>query len=31
MNFLIDANLPCRLVYLFRERGHQAIHTIVHT
>ena len=28
MNFLIDANLPRRLVHLFRERGHQAIHTI---
>ena len=28
MNFLIDANLPRRLVHLFRGRGHQAIHTI---
>lgn len=27
MNFLIDANLPRHLVSLFRERGHQAIHT----
>lgn len=25
MNFLIDANLPRRLVYLFRERGQQEI------
>lgn len=28
MNFLIDANLPRRLVHLFRERGHEAVHTI---
>ena len=28
MNFVVDANLPRRLVQLFRERGHQAIHTI---
>ena len=28
MNFLIDANLPRRLVNIFRERGHQAIHTL---
>lgn len=28
MNFLIDANLPRRLSSVFRERGHQAIHTI---
>ncbi len=28
MNFLIDANLPRRLVNLFRERGHHAIHTL---
>ncbi len=28
MNFLIDANLPRRLVHLFRERGHQALHTL---
>lgn len=28
MNFLIDANLPRRLVYIFRERGYQAIHTL---
>ena len=28
MNFLIDANLPRRLVYLFRDRGHYAIHTL---
>ena len=28
MNFLIDTNLPRRLVHLFRERGHQTIHTI---
>ena len=28
MNFLIDANLPRRLVYIFRERGHQTIHTL---
>jgi len=28
MNFLIDANLPRRLVNLFHERGYQAVHTI---
>ena len=28
MNFLIDANLPRRLVHLFRERGYNAIHTL---
>ncbi|MCC7119538.1 MAG: DUF5615 family PIN-like protein [Anaerolineales bacterium] len=28
MNFLIDANLPRRLVNLFSERGHYAIHTL---
>lgn len=28
MNFLIDANLPRRLVNLFRERGHRAVHTL---
>lgn len=28
MNFLIDANLPRRLAYLFRERGYQAVHTL---
>ena len=28
MNFLIDANLPRRLVNLFRERGHHAMHTL---
>ncbi len=28
MNFLIDANLPRRLVALFIERGHQAFHTL---
>ncbi len=28
MNFLIDANLPRRLVSLFRERGHRAVHTL---
>jgi predicted nuclease of predicted toxin-antitoxin system len=28
MNFLIDANLPCRLANVFRERGHYAIHTL---
>lgn len=28
MNFLIDANLPRRLVALFTERGHTAIHTL---
>ena len=28
MNFLIDANLPRRLVQIFEERGHDAIHTL---
>ena len=28
MNFLIDANLPRRLVTIFRERGHQTVHTL---
>jgi predicted nuclease of predicted toxin-antitoxin system len=28
MNFLIDANLPRRLVNLFHARGHLAIHTL---
>ena len=28
MNFLIDANLPRRLVNLFREHGHYAAHTL---
>ena len=28
MKFLIDANLPRRLVHLFQERGHEAIHTL---
>ncbi len=28
MNFLIDANLPRRLVNLFRERGYHTIHTL---
>jgi len=28
MNFLIDANLPRRLVYLFRERGSHVVHTL---
>lgn len=28
MNFLLDANLPRRLVYLFRDRNHHAIHTL---
>ncbi|MCI0549393.1 MAG: DUF5615 family PIN-like protein [Anaerolineae bacterium] len=28
MNFLIDANLPRRLVRIFRERGHNAVHTL---
>jgi predicted nuclease of predicted toxin-antitoxin system len=28
MNFLIDANLPRRLVPVFRERGHEAVHTL---
>ena len=28
MNFLIDANLPRRLVSIFQERGHDAVHTL---
>ena len=28
MNFLIDANLPRRLVNLFHEHGHHALHTL---
>jgi predicted nuclease of predicted toxin-antitoxin system len=28
MNFLIDAHLPRRLVNVFHERGHNAIHTL---
>lgn len=28
MNFLIDANLPRRIVRIFQERGHNAIHTL---
>lgn len=28
MNFLIDANLPRRLVRIFQERGHNAVHTL---
>lgn len=28
MNFLIDANLPYRLVRIFQERGHNAVHTL---
>ena len=28
MNFLIDANLSRRLVRIFRERGHHAVHTL---
>lgn len=28
MNFLIDANLPRRLVNLFKDRGYHAIHTL---
>lgn len=28
MNFLIDANLPRRLAYLFHERGYDAVHTL---
>jgi predicted nuclease of predicted toxin-antitoxin system len=28
MNFLIDANLPRRLVHIFQERGHSTIHTL---
>jgi predicted nuclease of predicted toxin-antitoxin system len=28
MNFLIDANLPRRIVRIFQERGHDAVHTL---
>jgi len=28
MKFLIDANLPRRLVNLFSERGYEAVHTL---
>lgn len=28
MKFLVDANLPRRLTYLFRERGHHVVHTL---
>ena len=28
MNFLIDAQLPRRLAYRLRDRGHDAIHTL---
>ncbi|GJQ52158.1 MAG: hypothetical protein HKUEN02_10050 [Anaerolineaceae bacterium] len=28
MNFLIDANVPRRLVNTFLERGHNAVHTL---
>ena len=28
MNFLIDANLPRRLVNIFSKRGHRAVHTL---
>lgn len=28
MKFLIDAHLPRRLIYRFREAGHDAIHTL---
>jgi predicted nuclease of predicted toxin-antitoxin system len=28
MNFLIDANLPRRLVRIFQERGYYAVHTL---
>lgn len=28
MKFLIDAQLPRRLVYRFQEAGHEAIHTL---
>lgn len=28
MNFLVDANLPRRLVRIFRDRGHEAVHTL---
>src|SRR5215208_5261097 len=28
MNFLIDAQLPRRLIFLLREAGHDAVHTL---
>ncbi len=28
MNFLIDANLPRRIIRIFQERGHNAVHTL---
>ncbi len=28
MKFLVDAQLPRRLVYLLREAGHDAVHTL---
>ena len=28
MNFLIDANLPRRLVRIFKDRGHNVVHTL---
>ena len=28
MNFLVDAQLPRRLIYRLREAGHDAIHTL---
>ncbi len=28
MSFLIDANLPRRLVRIFQEHGHDAVHTL---
>jgi predicted nuclease of predicted toxin-antitoxin system len=28
VNFLIDANLPRRIVRIFQERGHNAVHTL---
>lgn len=28
MNFLLDAQLPRRLAFLLRERGHEAVHTL---
>jgi predicted nuclease of predicted toxin-antitoxin system len=28
MNFLIDANLPRRIVRIFQDRGHDAVHTL---
>jgi predicted nuclease of predicted toxin-antitoxin system len=28
MNFLVDANLPRRIIRIFQERGHNAVHTL---